>query len=403
MTASRQASDGPDTRRQAVPEPNPRLEPLLWLQLLGVGAIAGESLGLLVILGSVDPGPLPGLERLLIWALGALGPALLLWQKPADPWSLLLLQAPLRGRRDIQRRLMRLQDQPALRWLPLLGAAVLLPAVWAIDQAGGLATGLSPLASSSRLVVLLLSIPLLALIVWQWQQVWQALWLLSRPPGAILAAEPLTTTEQEQQRLRAGLPLLLLAPLQGASPASAPQAVRGLEAVQEPSSEPAMANDLSKAPETASTGALPAAALQAAAEALSPPVPGLEAPVAEAREDLTTVARPAADPELESGAQPTVSDVASSATLQATTPLGLEAETPGSNPEAALEAPAAGADPGPEQEGEDFNAATPQADASVGPSAPATTLSGPGAIEPEQAAADGQGSDLDQQVVDLDA
>jgi len=402
MTASRQASDGPDTRRQAVPEPNPRLEPLLWLQLLGVGAIAGESLGLLVILGSVDPGPLPGLERLLIWALGALGPAVLLWQKPADPWSLLLLQAPLRGRRDIQRRLMRLQDQPALRWLPLLGAAVLLPAVWAIDQAGGLATGLSPLASSSRLVVLLLSIPLLALIVWQWQQVWQALWLLSRPPGAILAAEPLTTTEQEQQRLRAGLPLLLLAPLQGASPARAAQAVRRPEAVQEPS-EPAIANDLSKAPETASTGALPAAALQAAAEALSPPVPGLEAPVAEAREDLTTVGRPAADPELESGAQPTVSDEASSATPQETEPLGLDAETPGSNAEAALETPAAGADPGPEQEEEDFNAATPQADASDGPSAPATTLSGPGAIEPEQAAADGQGSDLDQQVVDLDA
>ena len=230
MTASRQASDGPDTGRQAVPEPNPRLEPLLWLQLLGIGAIVGESLGLLVVLGSVDPGPVPGLERLLIWALGALAPAVLLWKRPADPWSLLLLQAPIRGRRDLQRRLLRLQDQPLLRVSPLLAAALLLPTLWRIDQAGGLATGLSPLADSNRLVVLLLSVPLLALIVWQWQQVGQALWLLSRPVSAIQAAEPLSMAEQEQQRLSLGLPVLLLDPLQGptppARPAEAPEAER---------------------------------------------------------------------------------------------------------------------------------------------------------------------------------
>lgn len=224
MTASRQASDGPDTGRQAVPEPNPRLEPLLWLQLLGIGAIVGESLGLLVVLGSVDPGPVPGLERLLIWALGALAPAVLLWKRPADPWSLLLLQAPIRGRRDVQRRLLRLQDQPLLRVSPLLAAALLLPTLWRIDQAGGLATGLSPLADSNRLVVLLLSVPLLALIVWQWQQVGQALWLLSRPASAIQAAEPLSMAEQEQQRLSLGLPVLLLDPLQAPTPPARPAA-----------------------------------------------------------------------------------------------------------------------------------------------------------------------------------
>lgn len=241
MTASRQAHGGAGSGQPRI-EPNPGLEPLLWLQLLGIGAIAGEMLAVLVLLGSVDPGALPGLERLLIWALGALGPAVLLWKRPADPWSLLLLQAPLRGRRDIQRRLMRLQDLPALRLMPLLAATLLLPAIWRIDQASGLAAGLSPLASSSRLMVLLLSVPLLAVIVWQWQQIWQAVWLLSRPASAISAAEPLSITEQEQQRLSLGLPLLLLDPLQDSRPVvSRQQNPATAEELQHPQEELAAA------------------------------------------------------------------------------------------------------------------------------------------------------------------
>lgn len=212
MTASPEVNDGTGFG-QPHTAPDAGLEPLLWLQLLGIGAIAGEALALLVLLGSVDPGPLPELERLLIWALGALAPAVLLSKRLADPWSLLLLKAPCRGRRDIQRRLSRLQDQPALRLLPLLAAVLVLPAIWRIDQVSGLARALSPLTDSNRLVVLLLSVPILAVIVWHVQQIGQALWLLSRPAAAINTVDPLTINELERERLSLGLPLLLVSPL----------------------------------------------------------------------------------------------------------------------------------------------------------------------------------------------
>jgi hypothetical protein len=280
MTASRQASD-------------PRLEPLLWLQLLGIGVIPAEGLALLLLLGSVDPGPLPGLERLLIWALGVLAPAMLLWRRPADCWSLLLFQAPQRGRRDLQRRLSRLQVTPLLRVALAVGAALLLPAIWILDQAGGLATGFSPLTGTSRLVVLLLSIPLLAVILWQWQQLLQALWLLSRPNEAVLQAPPLSPEELEQTRLSVGLPVLLIEPL---------QAVQGTE--------------------------------QASGRQTPVPAPPKE---------------------------PMEADKAPSAS-----------EQPETSPEAIMQ-------PGTRPE----------------PSAPV-------AIEPEQAAGDAQGGDLDQQIVDLD-
>lgn len=315
MTASREANGGAGTGQPRI-EPNPGLEPLLWLQLLGIGAIVGEMLAVLVLLGSVDPGALPGLERLLIWALGALGPAVLLWKRPADPWSLLLLQAPLRGRRDIQRRLMRLQDLPALRLMPLLAAALLLPAIWRIDQAGGLATGLSPLAGSSRLMVLLLSLPLLAVIVWQWQQIWQAVWLLSRPASAISAAAPLSITEQEQQRLNLGLPLLLLDPLEESRPVASRQrnAAPTAERLHHPQEEP--------------VAVVPVAGEPSAPLAAEPSAPPSNVPASGAPEPM---------------------------------PPDLEAESDGEPPR-----------------------------------------SGPGAIKPEQAAADPEGGELDQEIIGLD-
>ena len=51
-----------------------RREPLLWLQLLGLAVLPLETALLLLVLAGADPGPLPGLERLFTWALGALGP-----------------------------------------------------------------------------------------------------------------------------------------------------------------------------------------------------------------------------------------------------------------------------------------------------------------------------------------
>jgi hypothetical protein len=68
--------------------------------------------------------------------------------------------------------------------------------------------------SGNRLVVLLLAIPLLTLLLWQWHQLSQSLWLLSRPSKDLADAAPLSTTSLENQRLCLGIPLLLLGPLE---------------------------------------------------------------------------------------------------------------------------------------------------------------------------------------------
>ncbi|MFM9109199.1 MAG: low-complexity tail membrane protein [Prochlorococcaceae cyanobacterium] len=192
----------------------PTSEPLLWLQLLAPAVWPLEALLLLLLLAGADPGPLPALERLLAWGIGALAPAVLLWRRPADVWSLLLVQTPGRGRRDLQRRLSALQQTPLLRLALVLGTLAALPLLWWSDAHAGLAIGFSPLAAAPRLVVLLLACLLLAVMLWQWQQALQAIWLLSRPAEQLQATVPLATAEWEQQRLSLGLPLLLPSPLQ---------------------------------------------------------------------------------------------------------------------------------------------------------------------------------------------
>ena len=196
----------------------PRSEPLLWVQLIGAGVFPLEGLLLLLLLAGSDPGPVPGLERMLCWAIGGLAPTLLLWHRPADVWSLLLLQAPLRARRPLQQRLSRLQENLGLRLGLALAGAASLPLLWWLDEHAAVASWLSPLQGSPRLVVLLMAALLLALMLWQWQQLLQALWLLSRSPEAVAAATPMPQPELEERRLCLGLPLLLFDPLQLASP-----------------------------------------------------------------------------------------------------------------------------------------------------------------------------------------
>lgn len=190
--------------------PSPRSEPLLWLQLLGLGVMPLEALLLLLLLAGADPGPLPALERLLCWAIGSLAPAFLLWRRPADVWSLLLVQAPLRARRPLQQRLSRLQSGPLLQAGLVLGCLLSLALLWWIDDRAALAGAFSPVAGSPRLVALLLAAALLALLLWQWQQLLQSLWLLSRNPELVAAAVPMTQEAVAEQRLPLGIPLLLL-------------------------------------------------------------------------------------------------------------------------------------------------------------------------------------------------
>ncbi|MEB3353796.1 MAG: low-complexity tail membrane protein [Cyanobacteriota bacterium] len=199
---------------------NPRSEPLLWLQLVALGAIPLELLLLLLVLAGADPGPLPALERLLLWGVGVLAPALVLWRRPADCCSLLLVQVPQAGRSALQQRLVELQDALPPRLLLVIGAALLLPLLWQIDTRAVIAAPLSPLSDANRLVSVVLAIPLLALLTWQWQQLGQSLWLLARPADMLAAPAtvPLDAGQVQRQhpndRLSLGLPLLLLAPLE---------------------------------------------------------------------------------------------------------------------------------------------------------------------------------------------
>ena len=192
---------------------SPRSEPLLWLQLLGVAAIPAELLAVVLILAGADPGPVPAVERLLLWALGALLPAVLLWQRPADCWSLLLLQTPARGRREVQRRLSALQAPLPIRLLAAAWALLLLPVVWRLDSLSAQMAAISPLPEASRLVTILLAVPLLTILVWQGQQLIQAIWLLSRSSEQVAGTTAMTPEALVRERLSLGLPLLLPDPL----------------------------------------------------------------------------------------------------------------------------------------------------------------------------------------------
>ena len=232
-----------------------RREPLLWLQLLGLAALPLEALLLFVVLAGADPGPFPGFERLLTWALGCLGPAVLFWRLPPDLWSLLLVQIPLRARRPEQLRLSALQLALPLRVLNAAGAALLLPLSWWSDAHAGLAWSWSPVASSPRLVVLLLAVPVLALMQWQWAQLMQAIWMQTRPAELVEQTLPLSQEQAAEQRLNLGLPLLLMAPLDLEQ--RRPEPLTEPQPQAEP--EPAPGSSASVGSETASTDTTPEA------------------------------------------------------------------------------------------------------------------------------------------------
>ncbi len=200
-----------------------RSEPLLWLQLIGLGAIPLELLLVLLLLAGSDPGPFPGLERVLTWSLGALAPSVLLWRMPPDPFSLLLVCTPVRLRTPDQ---LAFSQQPMglpLKLLLASGTALLLPLLWWLDTTSVLATSYALLPTPNRVAALVAVAPLLTLMVWQWQQLGQASVLLGRnhqqtpPPHG--AGGPSAATRQPLS-LCLGLPWLRLPGLtQAATPA----------------------------------------------------------------------------------------------------------------------------------------------------------------------------------------
>ena len=190
-----------------------RREPLLWLQCLAIGVIPLELLQIRLLLAGADPGPVPIVERLLIWGVGVVAPAIALWKRPADWGSLLLLRLPLASRSSDQLRLSASESQWGSR-SALVGCTVLLlPLLWWLDESAGLIHEFSPLQDSSRLVSLLLTAPLLALLVWQIQQLVQAVLLLVQAPQNDSAAEPWSLDQLRQERTSFGLQVLRFAPL----------------------------------------------------------------------------------------------------------------------------------------------------------------------------------------------
>ena len=201
----------------------PRSEPLLWLQCLALGAIPLELLLIRLVLAGADPGPVPGVERFLIWGVGVLAPAVALWRRPADWGSLLFVRQPLASRNSDQLRISASQGGLSSRAAVVIAAVVLLPVLWWMDDSAVLASEFSPVSGQSRLVTLLLVSPLLALMVWQVQQLIQAAALLLGSPATVAPADSAFRADAlATQRTSLGLQLLNLSGLEWPEPVVEP-------------------------------------------------------------------------------------------------------------------------------------------------------------------------------------
>ena len=221
----------------------PRREPLLWLQCLAIGAIPLELLLIRVLLAGADPGPVPLLERLLLWGVAVLAPAVALWRRPADWGSLLLLRSPVASRSQEQLHYSAMQGGLGIKVGLAVVTVVLLPLLWWLDESAGLLQEFSPLQDQSRLVSLLLSAPGLALVVWQAQQLLQALLLLSRGTVDVTPEASWDCQRINSERSSFGLQLLQLQPLMwteampktdiGSTPQPAPTAAGTTDTVKD--------------------------------------------------------------------------------------------------------------------------------------------------------------------------
>ena len=221
----------------------PRREPLLWLQCLAIGAIPLELLLIRVLLAGADPGPVPLLERLLLWGVAVLAPAVALWRRPADWGSLLLLRSPIASRSKEQLHYSGMQGGLGIKVGLAVVTVVLLPLLWWLDESAGLLQEFSPLQDQSRLVSLLLSAPGLALVVWQAQQLLQALLLLSRGTVEETPEASWDCQRINSERSSFGLQLLQLQPLMwteampktdiGSTPEPAPTAAGTTDTVKD--------------------------------------------------------------------------------------------------------------------------------------------------------------------------
>lgn len=202
----------------------------------------------LVLAGS-DLGSLPGLERILAWAIGALAPAVLFWKRPPDWGSLLLVRLPLQGRDRSQQQLSRdLQTLP-VKLIAAAGVVPLLMVLWWIDTSALLVADLSPFSNGSRLGSLLLATPLLALLLWQWHQLVQCFWLLIRRDDATAADSAASESDWREACLSIGLGVIQLPPLDWATRTPSPGDPASAVATPSVASDPALQKTPSQASE----------------------------------------------------------------------------------------------------------------------------------------------------------
>ena len=353
-----------------------RREPLLWLQCLAIGVIPLELLLIRLLLAGADPGPVPMVERLLIWGVGAVAPAIALWQRPADWGSLLLLRCPVASRSSDQLRLSASEGTWGSRSALVGCTALLLPLLWWLDESAGLIHEFSPLQDSSRLVSLLLTAPLLALLVWQVQQLVQALLLLIQVPQNDSTAEAWSVEQLRQQRTSLGLQILQLpwhwtwTPNLQRNPPQNLHRLRNLQRnlnqLQEPSTEPEPTPEPSTEPEPT-------------------PEPSTEP---EPTPEPSTEPEPTPEPSTEPEPTPEPS------TEPEPTP------EPSTEPEPTPE-PSTEPEPTPEPEPEPSVDETVEADSAVG--SVLINIDSAVAVEPEEAAEEDESAPLDTEIGDLDA
>ena len=111
---------------------------------------------------------------------------------------------PLAGRSPINFASSALPQTLAMKAALVLGMALLLFGFWSIDRSALLVTQMSPLANGSRLTALLLAGPLLTLALWQWQQLCQAIWLLTRSDQVFENLEPVSEANSVIAPCRSG-------------------------------------------------------------------------------------------------------------------------------------------------------------------------------------------------------
>ncbi len=187
-----------------------RREPLLWLQLMAIAVIPLELELMRLMLAGPAFGPAPALERLLIWGLAVVAPGVLLWRRSADWASLILIRiAPAKRSLD-QLRISAIPQPLGLKAALVIGIALLLPLFWWVDESALLVVDFSPTQNSSRLTALLLAGPMLTMILWQWQQLVQAIWLLTRSDQTFAELTPINAAELQTTHLSLGLGLLQL-------------------------------------------------------------------------------------------------------------------------------------------------------------------------------------------------